>query len=140
MNCYAASVVGPGRTFLRGLNDALPHVAAPHHYIRPNTTARAWWIAFIEQWNGISVLPKPQPEFHFSSNASGSVGCGAAWGAQWFQIIWSSEWLEENISTKELLPIAAAVAIWGRHRQGNSIRCHCDNMAVVSAINSGRDK
>ena len=31
---HAASVVGPGRTFLRGLIDALPQVAAPHHWLR----------------------------------------------------------------------------------------------------------
>ena len=53
---------------------------------------------------------------------------------------WPLDWLSENIATKELVPIVAAAALWGPRWQCCSIRCHCDNIAVVSAINSGRAK
>ena len=38
------------------------------------------------------------------------------------------------------MPIVAAAATWGSQWQFQAIRCHCDNIAVVSAINSGRAK
>ena len=34
---HAASVAGPGQTFMRGLIDMLPCASAPHHHIRLNT-------------------------------------------------------------------------------------------------------
>ena len=48
----------------------------------------------------------------------------------------------ELISTKKVIPIVFAVAVWGRHWGGRVVECHCDNMAVVSVINIGssRDK
>ena len=140
---HAASVVGPGQTFLRGIIDALPHAVAQHHHVRLNAGARAdilWWSMFIERWNGISVIPSPAPSVIFSSDASGSWGCGAAWGPLWFQIQWPPHWAGENIATKELVPIVAATVLWGQRWRGQSVRCQCDNMAVVAAINSGRAK
>ena len=53
------------------------------------------------------------------------------------QLKWPTEWLGENIAIKELVPTVAGVALWGVFWQGVAIACHCDNMAVVSAINSG---
>ena len=38
---------------------------------------------------------------------------------------------------KELLPIVIAAAIWGKTWGGNTVRAQCDNMAVVSIVNSG---
>ena len=140
---HAASVIGPGRTFMRGLIESLSKAAAPHHHIRLSAVAKAdlqWWSIFMEQWNGISYLPPPTPSIHIYSDASGSWGCGAIWSQAWLQIQWPPEWHSENIATKELVPIVAAAATWGSQWQFQAIRCHCDNIAVVSAINSGRAK
>ena len=136
---HAASVIGPGRTFLRGLISRLPLARAQHHYIRLNAEARAdlqWWLLFADQWNGVNYLPPLSPSAHLVSDASGAWGCGAYW--VWFQLEWPEEWQEENIATKELVPIVVGVALWGASWQGLAVACHCDNMAVVSAINSGR--
>ena len=140
---HAASVIGPGRTFLRGLIEALPHASAPHHHTRLNALAKAdiiWWESFIGPWNGISSLPKPIPDDYATSDASGSWGCGAYWGAEWLRLQWPQDWLSENIATKEMVPIVIATAIWGKSWQGRHICCQCDNSAVVSAITSGRAK
>ena len=40
-------------------------------------------------------------------------------------------------SHKELIPIVLATAVWGHHWAGLRIRCLCDNMAVVFAVNKG---
>ena len=55
---HASKVVHPGRTFLRRLIDLSSTVSELHHHIRLNHAARAdiaWWITFIEHWNGCSV-------------------------------------------------------------------------------------
>lgn len=138
---HAASVIGPGRTFMRDLIDHLKTAAAPHHHIRLNSFARAdiaWWAVFMESWNGISYLPGRPPLVHIYSDASGSWGAGTFWGCHWLQLQWPLSWLSENIATKELVPIVAAVAVWGRRWSGSPVCCHCDNMAVVAAINAGR--
>ena len=38
---HAASVIGPGHNFMRGLIDALHFASVPHHWLRLNHTARA---------------------------------------------------------------------------------------------------
>ena len=86
----------------------------------------------------MNYLPPLSPSAHLVSDTSGAWGCGAYWGSLWFQLEWPEEWQEENIATKELVPIVVGVALWGASWQGLAVSCHCDNMAVVSAINSGR--
>ena len=51
-----------------------------------------WWHVFAEKWNGVSMLRDVafwSPSVEIWSDASGSWGCGAVWGAQWFQVWWS---------------------------------------------------
>ena len=113
---HAASVIGPGRTVLRGLIDLLPSMAAPHHRVRLNAQARAdiqWWGIFMEHWNGVSFLPASVPTHYFYSDASVSWGCGAVWAPVWFQLQWPADWMEMNIAVKELISIVAATALWG---------------------------
>ena len=45
-----------------------------------------------------------------------------------------------TITVKELLPIIMGVVLWGRSWQGRTIRCRCDNMAVVAILKSGSSK
>ena len=73
-----------------------------------------------------------------TSDASGSWGCGAylSTGA-WFQLEWPKSWASTHITVKELLPIVLAVAMWGNKWQGKTVRCQCDNAAVVAMLRSG---
>ena len=76
-----------------------------------------------------------------TSDASGSWGCGAySSSGEWFQFEWPASWLDRHITIKELLPIVIAVATWGTQWKGSSVRCRCDNAAVVAIINSGTSK
>ena len=135
---HAASVVRPGRTFLRSLIDASMTVERLDHHITLSAQARAdivWWHTFVREWNGISIIAPTEPTHFIYSDASGSWGCGAYWLNHWFQIEWESSWASMHIAAKELVPIVVAAAIWGRHWRGSRIRCYCDNSAVVFAIN-----
>ena len=54
-----------------------------------------------------------------------------------FHFRWFDSWQNINIAVKELLPIVMATAIWGKEWSGQSVRCWCDNEAVVAVVNTG---
>lgn len=118
----------------------------PGHHIRLNSAARAdivWWHLFATNWNGISMLWDSSiwsPEFNIFSDASGSWGCGAYWGFQWFHLKWPDHLQPLPITIKELTPVVIAAAIFGRQWSGHLIQFSVDNMAVVHILNSTYSK
>ena len=90
---HAARVVRLGHTFLRCLYDLLAAANVPSHHIYIQAAARsdlAWWGLFVDAWNGLSLLYTHQlssPQHEVVSDTSGSSGCGAYSGRQWFQLI-----------------------------------------------------
>ena len=71
-----------------------------------------------------------------TSDASGSWGCGAWCDMCWFQLEWDDRSKGFNVATEELIPIVIAAVIWGRGWQGCKIKAYCDNVAVVTILNS----
>lgn len=55
---------------------------------------------------------------------------------QWFQMPWPQSWAEVNVAAKELLPIMASAALWGKAWAGKRVLIHCDNTAAVQALTS----
>ena len=141
---HAASVVCPGRTFVRRVIELLSMFQNRDHWIRLNSTFRSdllWWNCFMEGWNGVSMIPRTLPlTTPMVSDASGSWGCGALWGSHWFQWKWEGKAAEWSIAPKEMLPILFGLVVWGHQWAGWRVVCHCDNAAVVAVINSGRAK
>ena len=139
---HAATVVCPSRTSVRRLIELVSTVQTWDRWIRLSSSTRSdlnWWFVFMERWNGVSMVPKvSMPAIQLETDASGSWGCGAHWGSWWLQWKWEGPSIEWPISPKELLPILLAVSIWGEHWGGRLVECHCDNMAVVAVVNSGR--
>ena len=141
----ACKVVRPGRRFLRGIFGLLSHFRRGDHPIRLNAAFRAdleWWHVFLCSWNGVSMMLEEclkSPGVEIWSDASGGWGCGALWGDQWFQLEWSQfyDFASASIAVKELLPIVVAAAVWGHLWRGKVVLCHCDNLAVVSAVCGG---
>ncbi len=123
----ASTVIRSGRTFIRRLIDLLK--SAYHRpssgYIRLNVEARSdilWWHSFIQHWNGLSMMQqsrKVNPDVTLTSDASGSWGCGAFSNTDWFQYQWPPSTQDYHITTKELIPIVIAMAIWGPAWQNN---------------------
>ena len=79
----------------------------------------------------------PHASAAITSDASGSWGCGAFSGPQWFML---QSYRDCHISAKELVPIVIAAVIWGKNWGGKTIRVWCDNMAAVIAVNSGSSR
>lgn len=136
--CHAATVVRSGRSFLRALFALLQQAKQPHHFIRLTAGARAdilWWRCLLGHWSGSSVFASVPISCHIHTDASGSWGCGAvAEGLGWFQFSWPPHWDKVDISTKELVPIAVAAAVWGPSWVGKHVRFHSDNAAVVACV------
>jgi len=83
------------------------------HWVRLNSEFHSdllWWQTFIASWNGTTMMAAlnlpMEPDAVLWSDASGSWGCGAYSGVQWFQCKWSDTWQPFAIAVKELLPIA----------------------------------
>ena len=137
---HAASVVRPGRTFLRQLFGLLHLAKAPHHFIRITAGARAdlcWWKCFLEQWNGLSFFPLPTPSVHVYTDASTTFGCGAfTQSVGFFSLQWPASCIGLGISALELIPAVLAAGIWGRYWSGQHVCFHSDNTGVVSVLKS----
>lgn len=137
--CHAATVIRPGRIFLRHLFSLLSRVTNPSHFNRLNTEARtdiAWWQCLLRHWNSRSFFPRDIPSCHVCSDGSGSFGCAAVCGEvnAWFQLSWPDIWVAVGIAVKELVPIVVTLALWGSQWTGRHICFHSDNEAVVSVI------
>ena len=116
---HAAAVVRPGRSFMRHLIDTMAIPRRQHHMVRLNLRCKAdiaWWLSFVQGWNGVSFLPNLQVGASVVADASGSWGCGAysCRTLEWFQLPWPSSWDGICIATKELLPLVIAAAVWGK--------------------------
>ena len=145
---HACKVVRSGRSFLRRMIDLLHAVHHPPHSrtpIRLNAGFRAdlaWWREFLTRWNGVSFLPPPShlPMTEFTSDASGSWGCGAWHRLSWFQVQWGPRSQALSIAQKELIPIILACDAWGSSWHGQQVLCHCDNQVVVACLRSRTSK
>ena len=109
--------------------------------IRINASFRsdlAWWLTFVRTWNGMPFLAPPPylPQRQFTSDASGSWGCGAWYINSWFQIPWCTRSVTLSIAEKKLLPIILACAAWAKMWSGLHIYCRCDNQVAVTGIQS----
>ena len=138
---HACKVVQVGRIFLRRMIEVATKTTQFDHWIHLNSEFRAdlhWWDSFMSIWNGKSMFevhnPKWQPQVTFSSDASGSWGCGAVWQHKWIQFQWNKEWAAYHIAIKELLPITIACAVWGHYWQHQHVLVLCDNMSVVQIL------
>ena len=141
---HAATVIRPGRVFLRHLFSLLSVTSNPNYFIRLNAVAKAdlqWWQCLLRHWNGHSFFPPQLPSVHVYSDASGSYGCGAfQHPSGCFQLQWPPSWVDIEITAKELVPIVVAAALWGREWAGGHVCFHSDNEAVVSLIHKRYSK
>ena len=69
-----------------------------------------------------------------ATDASGSWGCGAVWSQNWFHCPWNEAWAGVPITTKELVPIVLAVALWGKVWRNSHVLVLCDNLAMVMVL------
>ena len=101
----------------------------------------AWWRFFVAEWNGVGFFPlsEKSASLQVFSDASGSWGCGAfteTTPTLYFQFHWSSSWASAHIAAKELLPVVAGAALWGKQWENKLIVFRSDNSAAVEVLNN----
>ena len=139
---FACKVVKPGRIFLRRLIDLSTTVDRLHHHICLNSEARldiAWWIKFIETWNGKEFIQSEIVTSHtleLFTDAS-NIGFGALYGSHWFSVEWPERFHNHHINYKELFAIVAAVFTWGLEWQNKQVLFYTDNMIIANVWRSG---
>ena len=141
---HAAAVVRPGRSFIRNL---IENMKSPRLLDQPTRlTAKAkadiaWWRFLVAEWNGVGFFPlsEKSASLQVFSDASGSWGCGAfteTTPTLYFQFHWSSSWASAHIAAKELLPVVAGAALWGKQWENKLIVFRSDNSAAVEVLNN----
>jgi hypothetical protein len=108
---HATKIIVPGRIFLRRMIDGahrVKHLDHWVHLIQEFKSDLAWWQTFITSWNGRgmmqSVATNETPRFTFSTDASGTWGCGACWGDRWIQGSWDGMWQERTLPPRSSYP------------------------------------
>lgn len=143
---HASKAIKPGRSYLRRLINLSTITRRLDQFIRLSREARAdieWWASFASEWNGTAMMvasPGAKPQVILTSDASGTWGCGAFCGDQWFMLPWVARMLDTHITVKELAPIVVAATIWGKDWRGKTVLAQCDNTAVVAIVNSGASR
>jgi len=96
----------------------------------------AWWKLFAASWNSTALIsPLGSAQHMFTSDASGSWGCGAWFKNNRFSLPWIHVHSSLHITVKEMVPIILAALTWGHHWRGGQVMAYCDYSAVVVAIN-----
>jgi hypothetical protein len=160
---FAASVVRPGKPFLRRLYSAIAWIKRNTHSsalaINISDSTREdldWWTENLASWNGTSMmldLQTDSSDLHLATDASES-GFGAVFGKLWMHGEWPAQVLRwaglvsssgEKQQTRsmpflELYSLVLAASTWGHLWQRKYIRFFCDCEPVVYAANKQSSK
>ena len=143
---FVSRVVKSGRSFVRRLIDLSKRTRFLHHRIRLNRPCRddiMWWIRFLPQWNGISLIPDQDwtssADIELFTDAS-DIAASCYFNKQWCVVTSEGQYgflKQRSINLRELFAIMVALATWAPQLQRRKVLFHCDNMAVVQIIRYG---
>ena len=92
---HATKVVKCGRIFTAHMYATAAKLKEIPFFTRLNKDFMpdlAWWYAFIQHWNGLSILRTQKTPLTYQTiiqtDVSGSWGCGAIYNHQWIQYQW----------------------------------------------------
>jgi hypothetical protein len=155
---FACSVVRPGRIFIRHILQQIRAISAMRSSrdgrplprlaqvrvpqgVREDVT---WWVQFLPQWNGSSLLYDLEwadaPSISLQTDAC-QTGYGGHYEGRWFAGRWSPAVLaiahtETTLSMPflELLALVIAAGTFGHLWQRKKITFQCDCLPVVHAV------
>ena len=136
---------------LRSITQMRQKLLNPYYHIRVTQNIKKdlqMWLSFFEQFNGISVFHDrfwiSSADVELYSDSAGSTGFGIYFGGRWSHATWPTEWQESgltgDITVLELFPILVSLYLWGNELRNKKILFHCDNAAVVFAVNTMTSK
>jgi hypothetical protein len=150
---FAAKVVPLGRPFLRRLYNALScYSASPHHPRARRITPQMkedlrWWLAFLPQWSGISIIRPTREEVFIWTDAAGRKGIGGYLlramdeplhllePKHAFSARIPRHYRDKHINAKEMMAALKAIELWGpRFLEGKRFFLFIDNTAVFGGL------
>ena len=101
-----------------------------------------WWIKFMPQYNGMSMLwlyDNLTPNSYIATDTC-MIGGGGHCGKEYFHFKFSEEVLHQvdHILQLELLTVVVAIKLWVKQLRGKIVRLYSDNEASVFAVNKGK--
>lgn len=146
---FICKVVRSGRTFVRRLIERSKHVKHLQHKVKVNKMIKDdinWWLTFLPQWNGVSVIGDlnwtPNVSLDLYSDAS-DLAIGGLCNNSWFIVPFVgqlSNLRKKNIAWRELYGVVKSIATFSDVLTGKRLTIHCDNLAIVSILQSGSSK
>ena len=139
---FCTRVLPLGRPFLRNLFNFLARLSHLHSHAlsRIPLSARRelqWWLKFLPHWSGICLISSmPRSHIHLYTDASSLKGIGGWWSTFAFSARLPRFRRIKHIDWKEAYAILFAFAKWSSHWHGCLVEIHCDNSAIIAAINS----
>ena len=140
---YVCSCIRPGRLFMQRLLNVLrSHYSTSGSFQIPDELFDdlKWWSAFLNVYNGVSLIPEPvwvSDPSDFSVDVCDS-GCGGFYYGFYFHLKLTVDLLDLHIITKELLSILIACNLWKDKLPCKCLIIYSDNTTVVSEVNTGR--
>ena len=143
---FVAKCVRPGRVFQSRLLEFLSGLPRRGKVLLTDDCRKdlRWWHRFLEQFNGVRMIPLgpwSQVDQVVASDAC-LTGCGALCVPQFFHALFPEAIvaLRLHINELELLTLAVALKVWAPLLRGKRVKLHCDNQVSVEVLTHGRSK
>ena len=141
---FAASCVREGRLFFSRLLGLLKSFGTKKHIAVSDEAKKdiAWWNCFVQDYNGISVIPNNNwsaPDKVLSTDSCLSGG-GAVSQNNFIHFELPAFVVEEGkyINQFEMYVVLIAIRTWKNYLTNQNILVYCDNQTTVTALQSGR--
>ena len=138
---WASQCIQGGRTFMRRILNAIPHLRAPWHRIRVNKDMRddlVWWLTYLQPHNGTTPMCDNRPVSPIWTDAC-PVAAGCVYNGRYLYTPFNT-WdkaADLHINYKETMALEPAVTHWAPHWANRRVIVYCDNQAAVGIINKG---
>ena len=101
-----------------------------------------WFISFLPKFSGSSKNFKSDIREMNSLHVDACMtGIGGIWNGRVYAApVPTYVDFQPNITHLEMLNVLIALRLWAKDWAGSSVTLHCDNLAVVLAVNSGKTR
>ena len=144
---FAASTICAGQIFISRLINNLKDFPENGQRKINNKMKKdiLWWIQFMEQFDGIALMPPINwnaPDSIFSSDACLTAGGGWAQGEAFHVMFpsWIIQRKDISINELKLITFVVSLKLWQSKIKNRNVLAYCDNLSSVDVVNSGKAK
>ena len=149
---FASSTIRAGRVFLSHIISEIRNFPVNRHRRVSKELKKDvnWWLTFMEEFDGISILPTVNwdaPDIVFSTDSC-LERCGGwaqinSYQGEAFTLPFPKYMMEKeqvHINEKELMAFIVALKIWQERIKNRNVLAYCDNRVSVDIVNKGITK